>query len=326
MGQKAALRLKMSKEWQKFGTESLFSRAISVFLTAVETRKFSLTAKKLGVTQSSVSQTIGLLESKLGFALFERDIRPLSPTKEAQELYKVIKSSDEEIRGILLRIQMKNWIKPAVRLGMIESVGRLLATDVCKLLRKKLGEISLYEGSSGFLLESVSSDNLDVAIIAGEEYPAEIYQEKVFEDPWFLIFPHNWMELKENFTWQDLRLCGLPLIYHSPDTADGKILHDYFLSRGLVFPKIFEVQSNDLIFDMVSKGLGWSLTHSFGLLGSPERTRTLHIKPAPADMDTRNLYLISHKKYPMELVDTVKGAIKAAYEINSEKRKRELLG
>ena len=47
-------------------------------------------AKLLNVTQPGVSRTIGLLELRLGFALFVRHGRKLIPTPEAEALFKEI--------------------------------------------------------------------------------------------------------------------------------------------------------------------------------------------------------------------------------------------
>lgn len=301
--------------------DSLFSRSLSVFLTAVETRKFSLTAQKLGVTQSSVSQTISLLEDKLGFNLFERESRPLQPTQEAMELYRSIKKSDEELRQILIRIQLRNWVKPTVRLGMIESVGHLIAADVCKDLKKDLGIVSLSSGSSGALFNAVLSDSLDIAVVAGEEENKEIKKIALYEDPWYVIFPKNAPKTALKQTWQSLCLCGLPLIYHSRDTADGAILHEHFLQQNIVLPKIFEVQSNDFNYDLVSKGLGWSLTHFLGLLGAESKIDSLRIEKAPSSLKSRKIYLICKKGYSPEILSTVKQAILTSMKNALEHRK-----
>jgi len=47
-------------------------------------------ARLLNVTQPGVSRTIGLLELRLGYALFERRGRRLVPTAEAEALYREI--------------------------------------------------------------------------------------------------------------------------------------------------------------------------------------------------------------------------------------------
>ena len=53
---------------------------LSVFVTAAETLNFTVTAKRLHLTQSSVSQTIKALESQLEVELFERKARTLKIT------------------------------------------------------------------------------------------------------------------------------------------------------------------------------------------------------------------------------------------------------
>lgn len=274
---------------------SLFTRALSVFLTTVEERKFSSAAKKLGVTQSSVSQTIALLEQKLGVSLFERDSRPLKPTPDALELYRAIKKKDEELRQLLATIQAKNWLKPDVRLGMIESAGQLIAGEVCKEMKATIGMVTLTAGTSGKLLDDLFNDYIDVAMVAGAEELIEVQKIKIYDDPWFLIFPPT--SNLEPTSWIDLQLCGYPFIFHSLDTADGRILENFFQNLHLLFPKIYEVESNGFIYSLVSNGLGWSLTHLFGLLSSENSISSLKIQKAIDSLKPREVFLVAKKDY-----------------------------
>ena len=310
------------KDTHKLSQDSLFSRALSVFLVAIETRKFSETAKRLDVTQSSVSQTIALLESRLGFSLFERDTRPLQPTSDALELYSSIKQSDEDIRQMLQRIRMRNWVKPAIRLGMIESVGSLVAPEVCQELKDKLGVVSLLSGPSGSLFKSVLNGDVDVGVIAGEESNKDVKKIFLYEDPWFLIFPKEF-EVPEDLSWQSMSVMGLPLIYHSADPADGSKMQDFMRQHTLMYPKIYEAQSNYFVYALVANRLGWSFTHFFGLLGSERGIRDMKIAAPPTGLQTRRLYLVARRNYSDELLDIVKRTLISSVEKVIQRRQED---
>src|SRR5947209_4443773 len=57
-------------------------------------------AKLLNVTQPGVSRTIGMLEAKLGYALFQRRGRRIVPTPEAEALFREVEKSYRSIETI----------------------------------------------------------------------------------------------------------------------------------------------------------------------------------------------------------------------------------
>lgn len=140
---------------QEVAGEHFFSRSFSVFMKVMEEKKFSAAAVKLQLTQSSISQTIAGLERSLGVDLFNRESRPPQPTKEAVKLYEALKESEKNVSQILVNIQYENLVKPAVRIGMIESAGKVIAADLCKQMQKTLGLVSLTSEPSGTLMEQL---------------------------------------------------------------------------------------------------------------------------------------------------------------------------
>lgn len=69
-------------------------KSLAIFKTLFETGSATKAARALGITQSGVSRSLGLLEENLGIALFIRDKNRLSTTPEAEELY-------EEVLGLM---------------------------------------------------------------------------------------------------------------------------------------------------------------------------------------------------------------------------------
>lgn len=62
-------------------------RHIEIFHAVYEHRTISAAARALGISQPSVTQTLGHAESQLGFALFQRESRRLVPTEDAHHLF-----------------------------------------------------------------------------------------------------------------------------------------------------------------------------------------------------------------------------------------------
>ena len=283
--------------------EQFFSRSFLVFMKVIEEKKFSSAALKLQLTQSSVSQTITGLERSLGVDLFNRESRPLQPTKEAVRLYEALKESETGIRQILTNIQYENLVKPTVRIGMIESAGKVIAADLCKQLQKSLGIVSLTSGPSGTLMEQLHEGSLDIAVLAGEENHEEISKYFLAYDPWYFIFPKEFVPDQDKQSFEKLRFCGLPFIYHSKETADGELLNQYFRKQNLYFPKVFEIQSNAFVYDLVEAGLGWSVSHMLGLMSRDKNT--LNIYTVSEDLSPRKIYFCARKNFDVRISDRV---------------------
>lgn len=196
---------------QEVAGEHFFSRSFSVFMKVMEEKKFSAAAVKLQLTQSSISQTIAGLERSLGVDLFNRESRPPQPTKEAVKLYEALKESEKNVSQILVNIQYENLVKPAVRIGMIESAGKVIAADLCKQMQKTLGLVSLTSEPSGTLMEQLKEGSLDIAVLAGEESHEDINKYFLGEDPWYFIFPKEFTLNQEKLTFENSSFAVFPL-------------------------------------------------------------------------------------------------------------------
>ncbi len=59
---------------------------LAIFAAITSERSFTGAARKLGVTQSALSQTVKRLESELGFRLLSRTTRSVAPTAAGERL------------------------------------------------------------------------------------------------------------------------------------------------------------------------------------------------------------------------------------------------
>ena len=66
---------------------SIDLRALEAFVAVVEAGGMTAAAKRLGTTQSAISQTIAHLEETLGVQVLDRAVRPPQPTAAGDVLY-----------------------------------------------------------------------------------------------------------------------------------------------------------------------------------------------------------------------------------------------
>lgn len=120
------------------------SWASIVFLSVYRTRSFSKTAEILSVTQSAISQQIEAFEKRLGFELFNRRTRPMTPTKEAELLNEKLLRQNQELIAMMHELQNKNYVHPFIRIGVVDSVGRSVGAHLVSKLRNQGYRLALF--------------------------------------------------------------------------------------------------------------------------------------------------------------------------------------
>ena len=101
---------------------ALDMQTLQIFVTTAEERNMSNAAKRLGLTQSAVSQSIRQLEDQFGVVLFNRQRRPLSLTPSGLALRNQGTRLLEDMSRLKAHvIDASKGIKPDVRVGLVDS-------------------------------------------------------------------------------------------------------------------------------------------------------------------------------------------------------------
>lgn len=77
---------------------------LEALLSVARERNFTRAAAKLGVSQSALSQTVKVLEARMGVRLLTRTTRSVSPTEAGQRLLETVGPRLEEIRNELAAV------------------------------------------------------------------------------------------------------------------------------------------------------------------------------------------------------------------------------
>ena len=95
-------------------------RALETFMAVCETGSMALAAQRLGVSQSAVSQMIKVQETNYGVKLFDREVRPVRPTR-AIPLRRTIRN--------VSRASARGQPRPDARIHCAASWGRAVDLD-----------------------------------------------------------------------------------------------------------------------------------------------------------------------------------------------------
>lgn len=75
--------------------------ALEVFVIVAQTRNFRITAERLGVTRSAVSQTLRRLEERMNVSLMVRTTRSINLTEAGKQLYAEVAPAMEQLNNAL---------------------------------------------------------------------------------------------------------------------------------------------------------------------------------------------------------------------------------
>ncbi len=141
---------------------------VSVFLSVVETRNFSETARSLGVSTSAVSAAVLRLEQKLAVRLLNRTTRLVSPTPEGVEFYRRCKQIIADLEQAEISVSRSGRLPSGrLRIGMPSALGRMWVIPRLPVFAGNYPSVSLEIVISDFFATS-SRQSLDAAIQVGE--------------------------------------------------------------------------------------------------------------------------------------------------------------
>src|SRR5579885_147540 len=169
-------------------------RDMRYFVALAEELQFSRTARKLAITQPSLSQKIRALETELGARLFERGTRRVDLTSAGQTFLL-------RVRAILAEIeQASEAVRRAergetghIRIGFVSLAGLDVLPPLLRRFHGKYPDISvsLYERSSEEQARNVADGALDIGIVREPKSIAGLASRHIVNDPQILVLPRD---------------------------------------------------------------------------------------------------------------------------------------
>lgn len=139
-----------------------------VFLSVVETRNFSETARSLGVSTSAVSAAVLRLEQNLAVRLLNRTTRRVSATPEGLEFYQRCKQIIADLEQAEASVGRSGRLPSGrLRIGMPSALGRMWVIPGIPVFTKAYPAVSL-EIVIGDFFAASNREGLDASIQVGE--------------------------------------------------------------------------------------------------------------------------------------------------------------
>lgn len=256
----------------------------------------ALAAQRLGVSQSAVSQMVKVLETSYGVQLFDREVRPVRPTRAGSLLLEMADRLLADARSMAEQLrQSVRQDLAQLRLGCVDSFAATVGPALIRALSGSARQLQLWSGLTPGLNAQLLARELDLAICT--EAPtgdARIAQRLLFSETWVAVFPRG-EAMAPLLEARDLkvRAAGLPLIRYTQRSVMGQQVERFLRHIGLEATRRFEFDATDPLMSLVAAGLGWAISTPLCLWQSRAWLDQVQLLPIPATrLGQRDFYLL----------------------------------
>jgi len=264
---------------------------LRVFQAAVKSGGFTRAGDELHLSQSTVSQHIKLMEEELGGPLFMRVGKRVQVTEAGSVLLQYTERILRDLKNAEMAIREINSLRRGtVRLGVGPTTLIYRLPHVLRDYKRRFPDIDLIvlAGTTEFLLESLRSQHLDLAIVMRTAPQPGLTTTPLGSEELVLVLNRE-HPLARQRTLDPADLAGLRFILYEKNTAMQDLIDRFFESLG-VAPRIdMEVENNEAIKSLVRVGLGASILPLCAVAGEPPDSplRILRVKGKPLMRELR---------------------------------------
>ena len=273
------------------------------FATAAECKSVSETAKKLFVSQPSVSADLAALESELNVRLFFRSNRGITLTEEGRVLYKYIKNAFSFIEKGEEKLREISGLKSGtLRIGASDMTLKFFLLDYITEFREMHPEVRLTvtNNPTPKTFDALRSGEIDFGVVS-EPFLLANQEEFVLVpvkeiNDIFIVKSDSSLAKEKSITRK--RLSELPLIMLERHTSTRSYVSSYL---GAEFNSpIIELATSDLLLDFAEKGIGVSSIVENFALESLKCGRTVKLDLCE-DIPPRRFFLAYLRRIPLSV-------------------------
>ena len=283
-------------------------RSIEVFLVVSDTGSFTTAAKRLGRTQSAVSQAIRQLEDQLGVVLINRASRFLSLTPAGELFQSRARQLIEDATALTSTVRERARTKLSeLRFGMVDSFAIAVGPALIKSMLGDSLNLSLWSDLTPRLGDALLARSVDV-IVANDSFDSEktLCCHELLKEPYVLILPRL-----PGWDVRELDLAKLakryPIIHYHASSFMASQIDAQFHRLNISVSRRVSVDSTDKLLAMVAAGIGWSTTTPLSVLRSVAYFDSIRVLPFPGERFHRRLFMLSRRGELDELVKRLVG-------------------
>ncbi|QFU22542.1 LysR family transcriptional regulator [Shewanella eurypsychrophilus] len=276
-------------------------KALQVFVMTVQTGNMTETARCLGLTQSSVSQTLAVLEKSVKAQLLDRSVRPIGVTIAGRYFFDQsthLLSQAEQTQKVLSQGSFEQL--HLVRIALVDSLATALGKPLIEAVKKRTENWTLTTGRSHMHADALISRRVDIIISddALADNP-DICRYPILSEPFVLVVPkHYKMSGEDEINLLHLKQleAELDFVRYSQDSLIGTEIERYLRRLGIDTNTRLQLDNTFAVLSMVAAGIGWTITTPLCLYQSGIGLDQVNCLPLPIKMPLqRQLTLVCRR-------------------------------
>ena len=278
-------------------------KQLESFTLIIESRSFSQAAKKLFLTQPTISSHIALLEKELNTQLLVRTTKDVHPTEEGKKLYTYAKQILNIQNMIFQEFNIKSEESNLLTLGASTIPEQYILPEVLpKYIRKNKSELKILQGDSSQVIDKIINKEIEVGLVGTEIENSSLIFEPFFRDKLVVITPVNdkYIKMKEDgFRVSDL--LKEPIIMREKGSGTRKEIKEFLKAHNFDINNlnvIATLNSIEAIKKSVQNNMGISIVSNLAVEDFAKDNKVLVFEFKEMDM-YRNLYIVRNKEMYM---------------------------
>ena len=278
-------------------------KQLESFALIIESRSFSQAAKKLFLTQPTISSHISLLEKELNTQLLIRTTKDVHPTEDGKKLYtyakQILNLQDTVFQEFNVRSEESNLLT----LGASSIPEQYILPEVLpKYIRKNKCELKIRQGDSSEVIDKIINKEVEVGLVGTEIENSSLIFEPFYKDKLVIITPVNekYLNMKEEgFHINDL--LKEPIIMREEGSGTRKEIREFMKAHNFEINNlnvIATLNSIEAIKKSVQNNMGISIISNLAVDDFVKDNKVLAFEFEEMNM-YRNLYIVRNKEMYM---------------------------
>ena len=243
-------------------------KPLRAFCQTVRLGSVSRASETLYVSQPAITLQLQALERELGMALFERNGRRLTPTREGQVLYEMAQPLVESLDGLgsSFREKVRGLDAGELNIAANSSTILYLLPKIVEHFRSQHPDVhlTLHNAVSADGTDLLRSDAVDLAVGSMLDVPADLSYAPVYRfEPLLIAPPDHPLITQRTLKLQDLSPYGL--ILPPKRLVTYRLVDLVFQQNRVPYTVALEVGGWEVIKQYVAMGMGISIITSICL-------------------------------------------------------------
>lgn len=271
-----------------------------VFYYVARTLSFSEASKQLYISQSAVSQSVKVLEKKLGQSLFVRSTKKVQLTPEGEILFKHIEPAMNLIRRGENQLLEANTLNGGqLRIAASDTICRYFLVPYLNRFHTSYPNVHIKVTNSTSIDCARLLENGQVDFIitnfpnSGLSNTLNVRAIREFKDV-FVANPDYFPLKGKKVSLEEL--LSYPIMMLDRKSTTSEFLHTLFQRSHLDLVPEIELSSNDLLIDLARIGLGVAFVPDFCI---PEGEKQLFILELSETLPSRKLVVAYNETLPI---------------------------